>query len=81
MVVFKFQIRMNYSITFKFFNNNDEKKSKTVTGSSYPFRTVQGVPYLPLIFMHHMIELKEIPATVLVNFTKLMLHTLFIYRK
>ena len=49
--------------------------------SSYPFRRLHGLPYLPLIFMHHMIEMKEIPATVLVNFSKLMLHTFFIYRK
>ena len=49
--------------------------------SSYPFRRVQGLPYLPFIFMKHMIETKEIPTTVLVNFSKLMLHIFFIYRK
>ena len=49
--------------------------------SSYPFRRVQGLPYLPFIFMKHMIETKEIPTTVLVNFSKLMLHLFFIYRK
>ena len=49
--------------------------------SSYPFRRVQWLPSLSLIFMHHMIETKEIPATVLVKFSKLMLHTFSIYRK
>ena len=28
----KFQIKMNYCITFKFFNNVDEKNSNAVTG-------------------------------------------------
>ena len=32
VIEFKFQVKMNYSISFKFFNNVDEKNSKTVTG-------------------------------------------------
>ena len=82
MVVFKFQIRMNYSITFNFFNNVDKKNSKTVTGwELLSFQKGTGALIPALIFMHHMIETKEISATALVNFSKLMLHTFFIYRK
>ena len=52
VVVFKFQIRMNYSITFKFFNNVDEKNSKTVTGQELlSFQNSIGAP-IPAFDLH-----------------------------
>ena len=53
VIKFKFQIKMNYSITFKFFNNFNEKNSKTVTGQELPsFQKVKGTgaPTLSSIF-------------------------------
>ena len=70
MVEFKFQIKINYSVTFKFFNNIDEKNSKTVTEKellSFQKGTGALIPFI-FITMHDMTETKEIPATVLVKF-------------